>query len=171
MRGQQCKSQQKTTSQLFGEEKVLKTDKFKDHIHNYTWMEGVMQNYAWWSCAPQVHRQTCRGASTMGKLRPPENIVKKINQLLRENETKIAITTFGVKKKTRTHKSWTFFPSAERGCRRSGLRARRRRGDPAELGCNFFIINKYLLNATVFASLGKKKGQDEVQEKSMMDEK
>jgi len=28
----------------------------------------------------------------------------------------------------------TFFPSAERGCRRSGLRARRRRGDPAELG-------------------------------------
>lgn len=28
----------------------------------------------------------------------------------------------------------TFFPSAERGWRRSGLRARRRRGDPAELG-------------------------------------
>jgi len=28
----------------------------------------------------------------------------------------------------------TFFPSADRGCNRSGLRARRRRGDPAELG-------------------------------------
>lgn len=27
-----------------------------------------------------------------------------------------------------------FFPSAERGCSRSGLRARRSRGDPAELG-------------------------------------
>lgn len=27
-----------------------------------------------------------------------------------------------------------FFPSAERGCKRSGLRARRNNGDPAELG-------------------------------------
>lgn len=27
-----------------------------------------------------------------------------------------------------------FFPSAERGCKRSGLSARRSKGDPAELG-------------------------------------